>query len=118
MNIVEAYTKVYGVLKKYYEQTGLRYDGFALLLTDMEVGTQKLHKDKSIPSVDPAFGVDWRRAWEKTVGKGKDGTPEQIFRVAKIILDYYSKTVKVDIGNAEDYLLDELGIIEITERKL
>jgi hypothetical protein len=115
MNIVEAYSRVYTALKKYYEQTDLRYDGLVLLLTDMDVGTQKLDTSESIPSNDPAFGSDWKRAWEKTIGKGQDGTAEQVFRVAKIILDYYSKTVNVDIGNAEEYLLVELAIGKPTE---
>jgi hypothetical protein len=60
-------------------------------------------------SADPAVYDDWTESWDRIVGKDKEGTPEQVFMVAKTILDYYAKEAEYELGDAESYLKEQLG---------
>jgi hypothetical protein len=43
------------------------------------------------------------------VGENNPGTNEQVFGVAKKILDYYTNDVEYDLGDAEEYLKEQLN---------
>jgi hypothetical protein len=62
----------------------------------------------SFSSLDRAVYSDWEEAWAEHVGAGQDATPEQVFKVAKTIIDYYSIQVEYELGDAEEYLKEQL----------
>ncbi|MDR0515300.1 MAG: hypothetical protein LBG81_09125 [Coriobacteriaceae bacterium] len=106
MDSESAYIKVYEILDKYYFVTDEYYDQLGNMLSDMMPGEFGAYG--SFSSLDRAVYSDWEEAWEEYVGIGQKGTPEQVFRVAKTIIDYYSLEVEYELGNAEEYLKEQL----------
>jgi hypothetical protein len=80
-----------------------------------EIST-KIHKPQKgepIVSGDPSvFKNDWTEAWNRVVGENKNGTNEQVFRVAEALIDYYENEVHYDLGDVETYLQEKLGLSE------
>jgi hypothetical protein len=111
MNRIAAYLKVEKILNEYYEITKPNYDQLGSMLGDLDTTVWIPNEGEEIISGDPGiFSDDWTNAWNQIVGKDKDGTPEQIFLVAKVLLDYYSIEVEYDLGDAEGFLKEQLGL--------
>jgi hypothetical protein len=113
MNRIDAYLRIEKILNDYYEITKPNYDQLGAMLGDMDTTVWIPKEGEEIISGDPAlFAEDWTDAWNRIIGTGKDGSSEQIFLVAKVILDYYSNIVEFDLGDAEYFLLEQLGLSE------
>jgi hypothetical protein len=79
------------------------------MLSDMQPINRGKAEVGDLESGDPAtYADDWTDAWNKIVGKGKMASREQVFEVAKVLLDYYSLEVERDIGDAESFLRERL----------
>jgi hypothetical protein len=110
MNRVKAYLAIEKILNEYYEITKPEYDNLGSMLSDINTHIWMPNEGEEIVSGDPAvFAQEWTEAWDRIVGKDKDGTPEQVFEVAKVILDYYTNEVEFDLGGAECFLKERLG---------
>jgi hypothetical protein len=110
MNRIDAYLTIEKILSEYYEITKPNYDNLGAMLGDMDTTVWIPKEGEEIISGDPAvFGGEWTEAWNRIVGKDENGTNEQIFRVAKALLDYYSNDVAYDLGDAEGFLKEQLG---------
>jgi hypothetical protein len=97
MNSQEAYIAVYQTTRQYQIQTG--NDDIAKMLSDIEPWP---YKDKQghehFGSADPAvFDDEWTDAWNAIVGSGKNGSPNQIVRVANRLLEYYSNSLEYNL---------------------
>jgi hypothetical protein len=102
MNTINAYRLVEKILTKYYDEGAP--DDVGAFLGDMSSEIWEQTDENKINSGDPAFFEDWTDAWDKIVGKDKEATSQQIFEVAKVLLDYYANDVEYDLGDAEGYL--------------
>ncbi|MDR0854235.1 MAG: hypothetical protein LBN34_07690 [Clostridiales Family XIII bacterium] len=108
-NISDAYLQVFWILDEYYEQTKL--DRLGSMLCDLDPKSWPTSKEKPVASGDPSmYSYVWTNAWNEIVGEDKNATPEQVFAVAKVILDYYQDEVKYDLGDSEAFLREALGI--------
>ncbi|MDR3363643.1 MAG: hypothetical protein LBS91_01650 [Clostridiales Family XIII bacterium] len=109
MNYTNAYLQVEEWLNEYYD-IDKPYD-LGSMLSDMCTRIWKPKKEGDIISGDPAiFASAWTKAWDCIVGNGSEGTSEQVFKVAKTLLDYYTNEVKYDLGDAENYLREKLSL--------
>ena len=108
----EAYYFVFDIIFDYWKTNKL------IELGDMlsEMSPYTFVADEKI-SADPAVFSNWQIDWEKTVGTDKEATSEQVYSVAKTILDYYSNEVKYDIGNSRSVLQQGLGLASDQFRK-
>jgi hypothetical protein len=62
-----------------------------------------------IVSGDPAtYAIDWTNAWNKIIGKNKNGSTRQIFKVAKVLIDYYSNEVEYKLSDTVNHLQAKL----------
>jgi hypothetical protein len=117
MNIVEAYIKFEDILSEYYFTTNPKLENLGSMMGEISTRIHKPQNGEPIVSGDPAvFEEDWTKAWNQVIGKGKDGTNEQVFRVAEALMDYYVSEVHYDLGNAESYLREKLGLSEKPKR--
>jgi hypothetical protein len=108
--MVEAYKNTVDILMEYYLKTDRYYDQLGAMIDDMEYKSWKPLENEPLVSGDPGiFLDDLTNAWNTIVGKDKEGTPEQVFMVAKTILDYYTNEVEYELGDAESYLKEHLG---------
>ncbi|MDR1014117.1 MAG: hypothetical protein LBL86_03955 [Coriobacteriales bacterium] len=118
MNSVDAYLQVYKVLEEYYFSTDEYYDNLGAMLGDMDTTVWVPAEGEALVSGDPAvFAEDWTNAWKRIVGEGGNGTERQVFWVAKNLLDYYTQQVDYDLGDAETYLKERLGLVRMREHK-
>jgi hypothetical protein len=105
MNCRDAYLFVQGKVLEYHEASKNPY--VALVAADMD---PMYYKDQEgverLTSFDPAAYVDWQEAWNEIVGSGKDGTGQQVAKVAAVLLDYYANEVGYDLGDAREFLKD------------
>jgi hypothetical protein len=112
MKIVEAYKEIYKILDEYWESVRKEgYDELANMMSDMNPYFWKPREElnEEIVSADPSVFKTFEEDWDKIIGKGKDGTNEQIFKVAKkSILDYYQNEVEYYLADAEKYLKEKL----------
>jgi len=109
MNSVDAYLKFVDTLAEYNAVTDKRHYDLGSMLSDIDAWGRKSGDGQTIRSADPAAFANWQKAWDRIVGEGKEGTSEQVFQVAKAIIDYYVNVVKYKIGDAENYLREKLG---------
>jgi hypothetical protein len=113
MNIVEAYIKFEDILSEYYFTTNPKLGNLGAMMGEVSTKIHKPQSGEPIVSGDPAvFGEDWTRAWNRIVGEGRDGTNEQVFQVAEVLLDYYVNEVHYDLGDAGNYLRKKLELSE------
>jgi hypothetical protein len=109
MNRIDAYLTVEKILAEYYFATEPKLDDLGSMLGDMDTSVWVPGVGEEIISGDPAvFAGQWTRAWNTVVGEEKDGAKEEIFRVAKVLIDYYTNEVEYDLGDAESYLRERL----------
>ena len=114
MNYIDAYKTVENAMREYYYATNEYYDNLGSMLGDLDSGIWIPPEGTPLMSGDPAiFRRMWTNAWNKIVGEGMDGVPEQVFLVAKVLLDYYQNEVLYDLGDAENYLKSALNIRRI-----
>jgi hypothetical protein len=113
MKVVAAYKEAYRILDEYWESVRKEgYDELANMMSDMNPYFWKPREElnEEIVSADPAVFETFTEDWNKIIGKGKDGTSEQIFKVAKkSILDYYQNEVEYYLADAEKYLKKNWG---------
>jgi hypothetical protein len=117
MKMLEAYIIVYGFLCDYAEITkNLDVDSIASEMTPMAYEDASGNIQNS--SFDPAvYEEDWTSAWQKAVGKGKQATTEQVFLVSKELISYYQRELGYDLGDAEEFLQQRLGVSPLSGRK-
>jgi len=113
MNRVNGFITFENAMCEYYYATKKKYDNLGSMLADLDTSVWVPPEGTPLISGDPAiFKIKWTKAWDRIIGEESDGTPEQVFLVAKTLLDYYTNEVEFDLGYAEDYLKSALGIEE------
>jgi hypothetical protein len=105
MNTKEAYYEVFRILDEYWSESKL--DDLGCMLSEMSPYT--FSPDEYV-SADPAVYDEWNTAWRVSVGTDRDASSEQVYQLAKDLMKYYSQELKYDLGNASNYLAEELGI--------
>jgi hypothetical protein len=106
-SVSAGYILVYEILHEYYIATEI--DDLGAMLGDFDPDSWPPNKKELIVSGDPAtYAIDWTNAWNKIIGKNKNGSTQQIFKVAKVLLDYYSNEVEYGLGDTVYHLQAKL----------
>jgi hypothetical protein len=105
MKSIYAYLKTFELLDEYWETT--KNPDLGSVLSGMN--PEPLY-DTPYLSSDPGAYADWSCAWNKMIGTGKEGTDEQVYKVAKTVLGYYVDEIGYQLGDAEKYLAAGLGL--------
>jgi hypothetical protein len=110
-NAVEAYFKFEDILSEYYFMTEPRLGNLGAMMGEISTNIHRPQNGEPIVSGDSSvFEEDWTGAWNRIVGEGNKGTREQVFLVAKTLMDYYVNEVHYNLGDAESYLREKLGL--------
>jgi hypothetical protein len=104
MQVKDAYFHVFDILFEYWKTS--RLDNLGDMLSDMSPYTFK----SEYVSADPAEYADWKDAWARLVGEGKDATADQVFAVANVLLDYYAAELGYSLGESRQVLQEALGL--------
>jgi hypothetical protein len=101
---------VYNVLETYYQEHKEEDNDLGNMLSDWDPEIWVPLENEDFTTADPAVKQDWIETWNGVVGENKQGSSEQVFMIAKKILDYYTNDVEYDLGDAVGYLKEQLNL--------